>query len=58
MGHVLVNRKMEETFKGMTIDENAEELNISDHNLIRTWFKLGRRHSTKWEKNKYELSVV
>ena len=47
--------KIENTFKGMAIDENAEELNISDHNLVRTWFKLGRDKHTIWEKNKYEI---
>ena len=40
--HVIVNTKMGECFRGMRVDENAEELNISDHNLIRSWFKVGR----------------
>ena len=35
--HVLVNTKMSDCFRGMRVDENAEELNISDHNLIRSW---------------------
>ena len=30
-----------EHFKGMHIDENREELNISDHNLVKTWFNIG-----------------
>ena len=33
--HVIVNQKMNNHFKGMRIDENGKELNISDHNLIR-----------------------
>ena len=38
--HVIVNTKMGDCFKGMRVDKNAEELNISDHNLIRSWFKV------------------
>ena len=33
--HLLVNSKLREQYKGMRIDENAEEQDISDHNLIR-----------------------
>ena len=40
--HVIVNQKLNNQFKGMRVDENGEELNISDHNLIRCWFKIGR----------------
>ena len=50
--HILVNVKMNRAFKGMRIDEEAEELNISDHNLIRTWFKVGRINGTDWKKPK------
>ena len=46
---------MESTFKGMMIDEVAEELDISDHKLVRTWFKIGRTEHTIWEKTKYEI---
>ena len=46
---------MKEKFKGMNIDENAEEINISNHNLPRAWFKIGRGETTKWEKKKYEI---
>ena len=48
--HVMVNTKMSECFRGMRVGENAEELNISDHNLIRSWFKVG----TSWRKTKLE----
>ena len=34
--HILVNTKIMECFRGMRIDEDAEELNISDHNLLRS----------------------
>ena len=35
--HLLVNAKLKDRYKGMRIDKNAEELDISDHNLIRSW---------------------
>ena len=35
--HILVNSLMEEGFSGMSIlDKNAEEINISDHHMIRS----------------------
>merc|ERR1712030_134484 len=52
--HVLVNAKMMDCFRGMSIDENAEELNIGDHNLLRSWYKLGRENGLSWKKTKYE----
>ena len=52
--HVLVNNKLMEHFKGMHIDENREELNISDHNLVKTWFNIGRGEKTTWKKPRYE----
>ena len=39
--HILINGKMMESFKGMSIDDNKELLNISDHCLARAWFSLG-----------------
>ena len=48
---------MKGTFRGMTIDEDAEELNISDHNLVRAWFKIGRVEKARWEKKKYETII-
>ena len=44
--HLLVNAKLKDRYKGMRIDENAEELDISDHNLIRSWYKIGRANRT------------
>ena len=35
--HVLVNDVIIEKFKGMDIDEEKIQLNISDHNLIQHW---------------------
>ena len=52
--HVLINTKMGECFRGMRIDENAEKLNMSDHNLIRSWYKIGREKGTSWRKARYE----
>ena len=38
--HVLTNDCMKRRHLGMWIDEERTMLNISDHNLVRTWFKL------------------
>jgi len=53
--HILVNCEMKEKFSGMSIDEIAEEINMSDHNLLRAWFKIGRGETIKWEKKSYEI---
>ena len=39
----------------MTVDENGEEINISDHNLVRTWFKIGRLNGADWKKPETEF---
>ena len=39
----------------MNIDENAEDINMSDHNLLRAWFRIGRGEMIKWEKKRYEI---
>ena len=41
---------MEEKFKGMNIDKNAEVINMSDHNLLRAWFRIRKGETIKWEK--------
>ena len=43
-----------EHFKGMLIDENQEELNISDHCLVRAWFNIGGEEKLSWKKPRYE----
>ena len=48
--HILVNDKMYGNYKGMHIDEEKILLNISDHCLVRAWFKLGTNIKTKWKK--------
>jgi len=55
--HILVNDTMLDSFRGMHINENEEELNISDHNLLRAWFNIGRGETTSWKKKKYEKGV-
>ena len=52
--HILVNNKFMEQFKGMHRDENKEELNISDHNLVKSWFNIGGKEKTTWKKSRYE----
>ena len=44
--HILVNDRLIEGFKGMFIDEEKEQLNISDHCLVRSWFNLGPQTKT------------
>merc|ERR1711874_26551 len=53
--HILVNFLMEEGFRGKSIDENAEEINISDHNMVRSWFRIGRGDTKRWKK--YEIRI-
>merc|ERR1711888_296989 len=52
--HVLENQELNTQFKGMTVEENGEEINISDHNLVRCWFKIGREKPSKWKDYKTE----
>merc|ERR1711913_237742 len=54
---VLVSNKLMEHFKGMQIDENREEMNISDHNLVKTWFNINRGEKTTWKKTKHEQKI-
>ena len=41
---------MFQNYKGMHIDEEKIILNISDHCLVRAWFKLGTNTRTDWKK--------
>merc|ERR1711874_514824 len=50
--HILVNNKMFAHYKGMQIDEEKIILNISDHYLVRAWFKLGTNKKVEWKKAK------
>jgi len=53
--HILVNSLMEEGFRGMSIDVNTEDINISDHNMIRAWFRMGRGDTRRWERKSRRL---
>ena len=48
--HVLINDKMYTGFKGMHNDEDKTLLDISDHCLVRTWFKISPIQRTKSKK--------
>ena len=56
--HMLVNDRMYEEFRGMHINEEKELLNISDHCLVRAWFKMGPKLKTNWEKTTNEGNPV
>jgi len=48
--HILTNGKLYEKHIGMWIDEDKTMLNISDHNLVRAWFKIGNTKPIKKKK--------
>ena len=52
--HILVNNKLYSGYKGMHINEDKTLLNISDHCLVRAWFKLGSIPKVDWKKPKYK----
>ena len=50
--HILVNDWLFEKYIGMHIDEDRMQLDISDHCVVRAWFKLkSRGDRTSWKKN-------
>ena len=46
---IMVDTLMEQKYRGMDVNENGEQLNISDHNLIRSWYRISHDEKTKWE---------
>merc|ERR1711874_878430 len=49
--HILTNDTMTRKYLGMFIDEQRSLLNISDHNLVRAWFKLNPGNKKpKWNR--------
>ena len=56
--HILTNDKLYEGYKGMHIDEERAILNISDHNLVRAWFKTGPSSKPRWMKAKPKMITV
>ena len=51
--HILVNSLLFANYKGMHIDEDKLLLNISDHCMVRAWFRLGtNEEKSNWKKAK------
>ena len=51
--HILVNNLLYADYKGMHIDEDKIALNISDHCLVRAWFKLGtNKRKIDWKRTR------
>merc|ERR1711874_618022 len=49
--HALVNSKLYGKYLGMHGDEDRVMLNISDHSLVRAWFRVGSgKDCTSWNK--------
>ena len=54
--HVLINNTLLDNYVGMHIDEDRTMLSISDHSLVRVWFRLGTdKESTDWNKKKSKI---
>ena len=53
--HILVNNRLFIEYKGMHIDEEKTLINISDHCLVRAWFKIGPSPKTHWKKTKAKI---
>ena len=52
--HILVNSRMCENYRGMSIVEDRTLLNINVHCLIRTWFWIGHQKKTNWRKKSFK----
>ena len=52
--HILINDKLFTGFKGMNINEDKTLLDISDHCLVRAWFKIGHTQQIKCRKPTYK----
>merc|ERR1711874_823399 len=53
--HVLVNGTLLENYVGMHIDEDRVMLNISDHSLVRVWFRISSNNEgTSWKKASFK----
>ena len=49
---------MFEGYKRMHIDEDKTLLRISDHNLVKDWFKIGLSSKPRWMKTKPKIITV
>ena len=57
--HVLVNECMASKHISMWIDEDKTMLDISDHNLVRVWFKLGNdNHNIKKKRPRKRVTWI
>ena len=57
--HMLTNYYMRERHLGMWIDEDRTMLDISDHNLVRAWFKLKHEnYSVKKKRPKKKITWI
>merc|ERR1711888_419235 len=57
--HMLTNEYMAGKHISMWIDEDKTMLNISDHNLVRAWFKMGNdNYKTKKKRPKKKITWV
>merc|ERR1711970_1234123 len=57
--HMLTNEYMKRKHLGMWIDEGKTQLNISDHNLVRAWFKMKPdRYKIKKKKSKKKITWI
>ena len=56
--HILINEKHFEGYKGMHVDEDKALLRISDHNLVRAWFKVGPTSKPRGKKVKQKVITV
>merc|ERR1712179_896622 len=58
--HILVNERLFGKYLGMYIDEDKIQLDISDHCVVRAWFKVNHGvNKANWKKNGYrEISWI
>merc|ERR1711874_607286 len=49
--HVLANKTLLNKYISMHIDEEKTMLNISDHNVVRVWFRIGNDNRPNWKKH-------
>ena len=57
--HILTNDYMKRRYMGMWIDEERVMLDISDHNLVRAWFRMKEdKYKIKKRKPKKEITWI
>ena len=58
MDHILTNNKFFTGYKRMHINKDKTLLNISDHCLVRAWFKVGPISKVSWKKQKKQKIIT